>query len=132
MNVCSTLCVRNPRSSWSSRAVRPSRLLRLMMGATNPLQAVPGSIRGDYADDVTFNLIHGSDCPETAERRDRPLFRARRVGLLSRLTYCYANRHPRAPALVYRHKSRAFAIQSQFIQGRTETSVPSFDSTSKT
>lgn len=43
-------------------------LLRLMMGATDPLQAVPGSIRGDYADNVTYNLIHGSDCAETAER----------------------------------------------------------------
>ena len=43
-------------------------LLRLMMGATNPLHAVPGSIRGDYADNLTYNLIHGSDSPETAER----------------------------------------------------------------
>jgi nucleoside-diphosphate kinase len=43
-------------------------LLRLMMGATDPLHAVPGSIRGDYAHNLTFNLIHGSDCLETAER----------------------------------------------------------------
>jgi nucleoside-diphosphate kinase len=43
-------------------------LLRLIMGATNPLQAAPGSIRGDYADDVTYNLIHGSDSLETAKR----------------------------------------------------------------
>ena len=43
-------------------------LLRLMMGATDPLHAVPGSIRGDYSDHVTYNLIHGSDCLETAER----------------------------------------------------------------
>jgi nucleoside-diphosphate kinase len=43
-------------------------LLRLIMGATNPLQAVPGSIRGDYADEMTYNLVHGSDCAETAER----------------------------------------------------------------
>jgi nucleoside-diphosphate kinase len=43
-------------------------LLRLIMGATNPLQAAPGSIRGDYADEVTYNLVHGSDGPETAKK----------------------------------------------------------------
>ena len=43
-------------------------LLRLVMGATNPLQATPGSIRGDYAYNMTYNLIHGSDSPETAKR----------------------------------------------------------------
>jgi len=50
-------------------------LLRLMMGATDPLHAVPGSIRGDYSDNVTFNLIHGSDCLETAEREIALFFR---------------------------------------------------------
>ena len=43
-------------------------LLRLIMGATNPFQAAPGSIRGDYAHDLTFNLIHGSDGPESAAK----------------------------------------------------------------
>jgi nucleoside-diphosphate kinase len=43
-------------------------LLRMIMGATNPLQAVPGSIRGDYCFHMTYNLVHGSDCLETAER----------------------------------------------------------------
>ena len=37
------------------------------MGATNPLEAAPGSIRGDYATEITFNLVHGSDSPETAQ-----------------------------------------------------------------
>src|SRR6202008_662628 len=41
---------------------------RQMIGATNPIEAAPGSIRGDYAIEVTFNLVHGSDSPETAER----------------------------------------------------------------
>jgi nucleoside-diphosphate kinase len=41
--------------------------LRNMMGATNPLEAAPGSIRGDYATEITFNLVHGSDSPETAQ-----------------------------------------------------------------
>ena len=41
---------------------------RQMIGATNPLEAAPGSIRGDFAIEVTFNLVHGSDSTATAER----------------------------------------------------------------
>ncbi len=41
---------------------------RLMIGATNPQEATPGSIRGDYAVTVGKNIIHGSDSPESAER----------------------------------------------------------------
>jgi nucleoside-diphosphate kinase len=41
---------------------------RQVIGATNPLEAAPGSIRGDLAIEVTFNLVHGSDSDESAER----------------------------------------------------------------
>jgi len=41
---------------------------RQVIGATNPLEAAPGSIRGDLAVKVTFNLVHGSDSNESAER----------------------------------------------------------------
>ena len=41
---------------------------RQIIGATDPLEAAPGSIRGDYALEVTFNLVHGSDSDESAER----------------------------------------------------------------
>jgi nucleoside-diphosphate kinase len=41
---------------------------RQLIGATNPLEAAPGSIRGDFATQVTFNLVHGSDSDESAER----------------------------------------------------------------
>jgi nucleoside-diphosphate kinase len=41
---------------------------RQLIGATNPLEAAPGSIRGDFALEVTFNLVHGSDADESAER----------------------------------------------------------------
>jgi nucleoside-diphosphate kinase len=41
---------------------------RQLIGATNPIEAAPGSIRGDYAVEVTFNLVHGSDSDESAER----------------------------------------------------------------
>ena len=41
---------------------------RQVIGATNPIEAAPGSIRGDYALEVTFNMVHGSDSDESAER----------------------------------------------------------------
>ncbi|MDH3227147.1 MAG: nucleoside-diphosphate kinase [Thermoleophilia bacterium] len=42
--------------------------LRTMMGPTNPLDAPPGTIRGDFATDVGRNIIHGSDGTESATR----------------------------------------------------------------
>jgi nucleoside-diphosphate kinase len=47
---------------------------RQVIGATNPLEAAPGSIRGEFALEVTFNLVHGSDSPESAEREIRLWF----------------------------------------------------------
>jgi nucleoside-diphosphate kinase len=41
---------------------------RQVIGATDPLEAAPGSIRGEFATEVTFNLVHGSDSDESAER----------------------------------------------------------------
>ena len=41
---------------------------RQVIGATNPLEATTGSIRGEFGTEVTFNLVHGSDSPESAER----------------------------------------------------------------
>jgi nucleoside-diphosphate kinase len=41
---------------------------RQVIGATNPLEAAPGSIRGDYALEVQTNLVHGSDGPESSAR----------------------------------------------------------------
>jgi nucleoside-diphosphate kinase len=41
---------------------------RQVIGATNPLEASPGSIRGDFALEVGQNMVHGSDAPESAQR----------------------------------------------------------------
>jgi nucleoside-diphosphate kinase len=41
---------------------------RQLIGATDPVQADAGSIRGEFGTEVTFNLVHGSDSPESAER----------------------------------------------------------------
>ena len=46
---------------------------RQVIGATNPLEAAPGSIRGDYGLEVQTNLVHGSDSEESA-RREIELF----------------------------------------------------------
>ena len=44
------------------------KAVRQLNGATNPLEAVPGSIRGDYALTIGENIVHGSDSPEAAAR----------------------------------------------------------------
>ena len=44
------------------------RVVRSTMGATNPVESAPGTIRGDLALAMPNNLVHGSDSPESAER----------------------------------------------------------------
>jgi nucleoside-diphosphate kinase len=51
---------------WEGEGVIASA--RKLIGATNPLNAEPGTIRGDYGVSVGRNLIHGSDAPETAQQ----------------------------------------------------------------
>ena len=47
---------------------------RQVIGATNPLEAAPGSIRGDFALEVGQNMVHGSDSNESAERETKLFF----------------------------------------------------------
>lgn len=44
------------------------KVVRTLMGSTNPAEAAPGTIRGDLALSLPDNLVHGSDSPESAER----------------------------------------------------------------
>jgi nucleoside-diphosphate kinase len=44
------------------------KVVRTLMGATNPREAAPGTVRGDLAIELTENLVHGSDGPESAAR----------------------------------------------------------------
>jgi nucleoside-diphosphate kinase len=44
------------------------RAARQVIGATNPLEAATGSIRGDFAIETGANMVHGSDAPESATR----------------------------------------------------------------
>ena len=50
------------------------RSARQVIGATNPLEAAPGSIRGDYAIAVGQNMVHGSDSDESAQREAKLFF----------------------------------------------------------
>jgi nucleoside-diphosphate kinase len=50
------------------------RCMRGVMGATNPVDAAPGSIRGDYATVIGENIVHGSDSLESAEREVKLFF----------------------------------------------------------
>ena len=54
------MAVEGPEDTWE--------IVRAMMGATNPLTAAPGTIRGDYGTLFTENLVHGSDSAESAAR----------------------------------------------------------------
>jgi nucleoside-diphosphate kinase len=47
---------------------------RKVIGATNPLEAAPGSIRGDFGLEVQTNLVHGADSPESAKRETALFF----------------------------------------------------------
>lgn len=59
---------------WEGPAV--IKTLRTMMGATNPLEALPGTIRGDYAINLSENIVHGSDSLEAAAREIGLFFKA--------------------------------------------------------
>ena len=48
---------------------------RTLMGVTNPAEAAPGTIRGDFGLEITFNIVHGSDSVESAEQGARDLLR---------------------------------------------------------
>ena len=54
------MVVEGPEDTW--------RIVRALMGATNPAMAEPGTMRGDLATETTENLVHGSDGSESAAR----------------------------------------------------------------
>ncbi len=53
------------------------KIVRTLMGATNPVEAAPGTIRGDLATETGENLVHGSDSPESAAREIELFFPGR-------------------------------------------------------
>ena len=55
------------------------KAVRGLMGATNPLDSVPGSIRGDFALDIGENIVHGSDSEESAAREIKNFFKPEEI-----------------------------------------------------
>jgi nucleoside-diphosphate kinase len=54
-------------------------LNRQIMGATNPKDALPGTIRADFAESIDHNAVHGSDAPETAREEIAFFFKAQEI-----------------------------------------------------
>jgi nucleoside-diphosphate kinase len=54
------MVIEGPEETW--------KVVRTMMGTTNPREAAPGTIRGDLAVELTENLVHGSDSEDSAKR----------------------------------------------------------------
>ena len=54
-------------------------VMRTLMGGTNPQEAAPGTIRGDFGMTIGMNLVHGSDSPESAERELNLFFQKEEV-----------------------------------------------------
>ena len=50
------------------------KLVRTLIGATNPQEAAPGSIRGDFGLELPANIVHASDAPNSAERERAAFF----------------------------------------------------------
>ena len=73
-----TSAARRGRSS--SRAKGAIATMRKTIGATNPAEAAPGTIRGDLAMSMPDNLVHGSDSPESAAREIALWFSADELG----------------------------------------------------
>lgn len=63
------MTVEGPEGTW--------RIVRILMGPTNPAEAPPGTIRGDFGTVLTENLVHGSDSAESAEREIELFFPSR-------------------------------------------------------
>src|SRR4051812_2315716 len=53
---------------------RAIEAFRALAGATDPVKAAPGTIRGDFALEVQNNIVHGSDSPESADREIKLFF----------------------------------------------------------
>jgi nucleoside-diphosphate kinase len=62
---------------------------REMMGATDPLKALPGTIRGSYGIDIGRNIIHGSDSQESAKREIALFFKEEELNYYSREVDCW-------------------------------------------
>ena len=64
-------------------------VVRNMLGATNGIQAAPGTIRGDFSLDQQYNLVHASDGPETAKNEIALFFKPEEIVDYTRAPECW-------------------------------------------
>jgi nucleoside-diphosphate kinase len=77
---------RTPVVAIAATGVNAIATVRMLTGATNPAEALPGSIRGDFGLTIDANIIHASDAPETAEKELKRFFKGEGVYDYSRVT----------------------------------------------
>lgn len=75
---------RTPVVAIAASGVNAISTVRTLTGATNPQEALPGSIRGDFGLTIDGNIIHASDSPETAEKELQRFFGGKDVFEYSR------------------------------------------------
>jgi nucleoside-diphosphate kinase len=68
---------------WEGRSA--VSVVRRVIGATNPQEAAPGTIRGDYGLDIGRNVIHASDSPESADREINLHFKSDEISTYTRI-----------------------------------------------
>jgi nucleoside-diphosphate kinase len=71
-----TFITRSPLVAMVVEGPEAWKVVRTLLGATNPREAAPGTLRGDFAIELTENLVHGSDGPESAAREIARFFPA--------------------------------------------------------
>jgi nucleoside-diphosphate kinase len=70
---------RTPVVAIAATGVNAIATVRMLTGATNPAEALPGSIRGDFGLTIDANIIHASDAPETAEIELKRFFKGQGI-----------------------------------------------------
>lgn len=76
---------RTPVVAIAASGVNAIATVRNLTGATNPQEALPGSIRGDFGLTIDANIIHASDAPETAEKELARFFKGEGIYEYSRV-----------------------------------------------
>ena len=86
---------------------------RQVIGATNPLEATTGSIRGDFAIEVGQNMVHGSDSPESAEREARALLPEPELTASSRVALDPRAGSPQRRAILEQRRASPFEVAAR-------------------
>ena len=87
-----------------------TRLVREIMGATNPADAAAGTLRSDYAASIDENAVHGSDAPESAAREIAYFFSEEEICPRTREDYVSRNKRGYSASFFFALKKRKCAF----------------------